>query len=155
VNPFEPRLENSIYSNKPNQTLGTANRIVKNHFNSVSVSGHICIQMQAGLKSKFDMPQATHTHARPHFLREFPEQYFTAQDIPFRHCCTGKWSPPFVPQWWEKLTQVLQLQFDLQMTQRETWQEIEVENFAESRGKMRKMRQVGLGKFNTRRGKWN
>jgi len=96
-----------------------------------------------------------HTHARPHFLREFPEQYFTAQDIPFRHCCTGKWSPPFVPQWWEKLTQVLQLQFDLQMTQRETWQEIEVENFAESRGKMRKMRQVGLGKFKTRRGKWN
>lgn len=61
-----------LYSDKPNQTLWTANQIVKIHSDSVSVSGYICIQMQAGLKSEFDMPQATHTIARtpaPRFFR--------------------------------------------------------------------------------------
>jgi len=43
--------------------------------------------MQPGLKSKFDMPQATHIHEQP--LRQFTEQYFTAQDIPT--LLYGKW----------------------------------------------------------------
>jgi len=98
MNPFEPRLENSIYSNKPNQTLGTANRIVKNHFNSVSVSGHICIQMQAGLKSKFDMPQATNTHTHAHtFSENFPNNILLLKTFHFDIVVRENGVPPLSP----------------------------------------------------------
>lgn len=78
-------MHEGVRSNKPNQTLWKENQIVKNHSDSVSVSGYICIQMQAGLKSEFDMPQAADTQTHTLAGNWFPNNILLLKT--FRHCC--------------------------------------------------------------------